>query len=158
MLSDEFYREITGHPIPTDLEATKALSSCPAARDLYMWLSYCCFTAKGRERALVIRRLWSGEPIGQYQLCTTEKIPREVGGLVTSGASHVARLSGCHRSEWHRVVCGPSRRGLVFTVRHDTEIGGLHISRGLLRRLHLYCVLSGSLRPVQTSPEISGVG
>ena len=48
--SDEFYREITGHPIPTDLEATKALSSCPAALDLYRWLSYRCFTAKGKER------------------------------------------------------------------------------------------------------------
>ncbi|MGA7413144.1 MAG: replication protein RepA [Bryobacteraceae bacterium] len=50
VLSDEFYREITGRPIPTDLEATKALSSCPAALGLYMWLSYRCFTAKARER------------------------------------------------------------------------------------------------------------
>ena len=38
-LSDEFYREIANHPIPTDLEAAKALSSAPAALDLFMWLS-----------------------------------------------------------------------------------------------------------------------
>jgi hypothetical protein len=50
VLSDEFYREIQAHPIPTDLEAAKALSSSPAALDLFMWLSYRCFTAKGRER------------------------------------------------------------------------------------------------------------
>lgn len=51
LLSDEFYREVLDHPIPTDLEAAKALSSCPAALDLFMWLSYRCFTARGRERA-----------------------------------------------------------------------------------------------------------
>jgi hypothetical protein len=50
VLSDEFYREILAHPIPADLEAAKALSSSPAALDLFMWLSYRCFTARGRER------------------------------------------------------------------------------------------------------------
>jgi hypothetical protein len=50
VLSDEFYREIQDHPIPTDLEAAKALSSSPAALDLFMWLSYRCFTARARER------------------------------------------------------------------------------------------------------------
>src|SRR5205085_10121272 len=50
VLSDEFFREILNHPIPTDLEAAKALSSSPAALDLFMWLSYRCFTARGRER------------------------------------------------------------------------------------------------------------
>lgn len=50
VLSDEFFREVTTHAIPTDLEAAKALSSSPAALDLFMWLSYRCFTAKGQER------------------------------------------------------------------------------------------------------------
>jgi len=50
VLSDEFYQEILNHPIPTDLEAAKALSSSPAALDLFMWLSYRCFTARGPER------------------------------------------------------------------------------------------------------------
>jgi Plasmid encoded RepA protein len=50
VLSDEFFREATTHSIPTDLEAAKALSSAPAALDLFMWLSYRCFTAKGAER------------------------------------------------------------------------------------------------------------
>src|SRR4051812_13691158 len=40
VLSDDFYREITSHPIPTDLEAVKVLSGAPAALDLFMWLSY----------------------------------------------------------------------------------------------------------------------
>lgn len=50
VLSDEFYKEIMDHPIPTNLDATKALSSAPAALDLYTWLTYRCFSAKGEER------------------------------------------------------------------------------------------------------------
>ena len=50
VLSDEFYREILSHPIPTDLEAAKVLSSSPAAPDLFMWLSSRCLTARARER------------------------------------------------------------------------------------------------------------
>lgn len=50
VLSDEFFREVMAHSIPTDLEAAKALSCAPAALDLFMWLSYRCFTAKGQER------------------------------------------------------------------------------------------------------------
>ena len=49
VLSDEFYQEITSHPIPTDLEVVKVLAPAPAALDLYVWLSYRCFTAKGEE-------------------------------------------------------------------------------------------------------------
>jgi hypothetical protein len=49
VLSDEFYREITAHPIPADLEAVKVLAGAPAVLDLFMWLSYRCFLAKGKE-------------------------------------------------------------------------------------------------------------
>ena len=49
VLSDEFYQEIIAHPIPTDLEAVKVLASAPAVLDLFMWLTYRCFVAKGPE-------------------------------------------------------------------------------------------------------------
>ena len=49
VLSDEFYREITAHPIPADLEAVKVLAGAPAVLDLFMWLSYRCFMARRRE-------------------------------------------------------------------------------------------------------------
>ena len=49
MLSDEFYQEIVEHPIPTDMDAVRVLSSAPATLDLFMWLSYRCFAAKGEE-------------------------------------------------------------------------------------------------------------
>jgi hypothetical protein len=35
VLSEEFYREISGHPIPTDLGTARALSAIPAALDLF---------------------------------------------------------------------------------------------------------------------------
>ena len=49
VLSDEFYREVIAHPIPADLEAVNVLAAAPAVLDLFMWLSYRCFTAKGME-------------------------------------------------------------------------------------------------------------
>jgi hypothetical protein len=49
VLSEEFFREIMEHPIPTDMEAAKALSCSPAALDLFTWLSYRCFIARGRQ-------------------------------------------------------------------------------------------------------------
>lgn len=50
VLSDEFYGEITAHPIPTDIDAVKVLASAPAVLDLFMWLVYRCFVAKREER------------------------------------------------------------------------------------------------------------
>ena len=68
VLSDEFYREISSHPIPTDLEAAKALSASPAALDLFTWLSYRCFTARGRERVPLFGEFGLGEPTRQRRL------------------------------------------------------------------------------------------
>ena len=49
VLSDEFYGEVSGHPIPTDMETVKLLVAAPAVLDLFMWLTYRCFTAKAPE-------------------------------------------------------------------------------------------------------------
>jgi Plasmid encoded RepA protein len=49
VVSGEFYQEITSHPIPTDLDAVRVLSSAPAILDLFMCLSYRCFSAKREE-------------------------------------------------------------------------------------------------------------
>jgi hypothetical protein len=49
VLSDEFFHEVMAHPIPTDLEVVKLLASSPGISDLFVWLSYRCFTAKSKE-------------------------------------------------------------------------------------------------------------
>jgi len=48
-LSEEFYKEVLAHPIPTDLEAVKVLSGAPAVLDLFMWLCYRSYVSKGQE-------------------------------------------------------------------------------------------------------------
>jgi len=49
VLSDEFFQEISAHPIPTDLDAVRVLAPSPAVLDLFMWLSYRCFAARREE-------------------------------------------------------------------------------------------------------------
>lgn len=49
VLSDEFFAEALAHPIPADLEAVRVLAAAPAVLDLFLWLSYRCFVAKGDE-------------------------------------------------------------------------------------------------------------
>jgi hypothetical protein len=47
VLSEEFWREIQEHPIPVDLVVVKALADSPGNLDLYVWLVWRCWTARG---------------------------------------------------------------------------------------------------------------
>ena len=47
VLSEEFWKEIQEHPIPVDLAVVKALADSPGNLDLYVWLAWRCWTAKG---------------------------------------------------------------------------------------------------------------
>jgi hypothetical protein len=80
VLSEEFYREILSHPIPTDLEAAKALSSSPAALDLFMWLSYRCFTARGRERVPLFGTFGLGSQLGSVSYVRPRKFRGKLDG------------------------------------------------------------------------------
>jgi hypothetical protein len=72
VLTEEFYDEITSHAIPTDLEAAKALSSSPAVLDLFTWLSYRCYVAKGEERIPIFGEFGLANQLG----CTVYSRPR----------------------------------------------------------------------------------
>ena len=67
VLSDEFYGEITAHPIPADLEAVKVLAGAPAVLDLFMWLSYRCFMAKGQEAISLLGPFGLASQIGSIE-------------------------------------------------------------------------------------------
>jgi len=67
VLSDEFFHEILQHPIPTDLEAVKALSDSAAVLDVFMWLSYRCFIAKGEESIPLFGPFGLAAQIGSVQ-------------------------------------------------------------------------------------------
>ena len=79
VLSDEFFREVTTHSIPTDLEAAKALSSAPAALDLLMWLSYRCFTAKGQERIPIFGDFGLATQLGSADYARPRKFRERLG-------------------------------------------------------------------------------
>lgn len=93
VLSDEFYAEIMAHRIPTDLEAIKVLVSAPAVLDLFMWLAYRCFVAKGPE---------------SIPLLATSAWPARSGRSNTRGRAGFGRCfpSGCGRSKG----CGRNAR------------------------------------------------
>ena len=77
MLSDEFYREIVAHPIPADMEAVKVLASAPAVLDLFMWLSYRCFIAKGKETIPLFGPRGLASQIGSIEYATASQVPRK---------------------------------------------------------------------------------
>ena len=80
ILSDEFHREILNHPIPTDLEAARVLSSSPAALDLFMWLSYRCFTAKGKERVPLFGDFGLVSQLGSVEYARPRKFREKLEG------------------------------------------------------------------------------
>jgi hypothetical protein len=84
VLSDEFYREIMAHPIPADLEAVKVLAAAPAVLDLFMWLSYRCFLAKGRERIPLFGTCGLASQIGSIEYARPRRFREKLEGWLQS--------------------------------------------------------------------------
>jgi hypothetical protein len=109
VLSDEFYREILDHPIPADLEAAKALSCSPAALDLFMWLSYRCFTAQGKERVSIFGDFGLvGASVGQRRVRSPPSIPRTARPVAGLGPGAVAWLPGQNQSDGNYILIAPA--------------------------------------------------
>ena len=69
-------------PIPTDLEAARALSASPATLDLFTGLSYRCFIARGEDKSgSALRRIWPCPPTRQRGLRPGPKVSGESGKL-----------------------------------------------------------------------------
>jgi hypothetical protein len=85
-LSNEFYEEVTAHPIPSDLEAVKVLSAAPAVLDLYVWLSYRCFTARRQESIPIFGTFGLIQQIGS--VCT--RVPGVSAQNSSSGSAQSA--------------------------------------------------------------------
>jgi len=117
MLSDEFYREVSEHPIPADLGAVRILASAPAVLDLFVWLSYRCYTARGVESIPVFGPKGLAGQLGSTEYARhrrfSEKLrqwlrlirlvwpecPAQVSGdgqyLVLDKATFISTLAGC---------------------------------------------------------------
>jgi hypothetical protein len=82
VLSD--YREIVAHPIPADLEAIKVLAGSPAMLDLFMWLSYRCFLAKGKETIPLFGAHGLASQIGSIQYARSRRFREKLDGWLDS--------------------------------------------------------------------------
>src|SRR5262249_13403169 len=99
VLSNEFFEEVTAHPIPTDLEAVKFLSSAPAILDLFVWLSYRCFTSKGTDR---IRSSGHLDSYSNSERSNTraEEIPRKAPTMAKDDTARLARVPCRDHGRW----------------------------------------------------------
>lgn len=84
VLSDEFYREIVAHPIPADLEAVKVLAGSPAVLNLFMWLSYRCFLAKGKESIPLFGAYGLANQIGSIEYARPRRFREKLDGWLES--------------------------------------------------------------------------
>ena len=84
VLSDEFYREITAHPIPADLEAVKVLAGAPAVLDLFMWLSYRCFLAKDKEAIPLFGAYGLASQLGSIEYARPRRFREKLDGWLES--------------------------------------------------------------------------
>ncbi len=50
-LGEEFYKAITAHPVPVNMDALHALKKSPLALDLYAWLTHQAFRASSSRRS-----------------------------------------------------------------------------------------------------------
>lgn len=109
VLSDEFFREVMTHSIPTDREAAKALSSSPAALDLFMWLLYRCFTEKGRERIAIFGDFGLAGQLGSADYARPGKFRERLGRWLDL-VRLLRRLARSNHVRW-RPYADSGRRG-----------------------------------------------
>jgi len=115
VLTEEFYREVLEHPIPTDLEAAKALSSSPAALDLFTWISYRCFVAKEEERISLFGEFGLANQLG----CVRYSRPRRFRERLEQWLRLV-------RAMWPECPARISEDGLYMLLNRATAL----VSRG----------------------------
>jgi hypothetical protein len=72
------------HPVPADLEAVKVLGGAPAVLDLFMWLSYRCFVAKGRERIPLFGTCCLASQIGSIEYARPRRFREKLDGWLES--------------------------------------------------------------------------
>jgi len=111
ILSEEFYREISEHPIPADLDAVKVLASAPAVLDLFVWLTYRCFSAKGSERI----PLFGGFGLAQQLGCVEYSRPRRFRAMLEQWLASIRRL-------WPGCPAMVSSDGSALLVNHSKAV------------------------------------
>ena len=114
VLSDEFFQEVMAHPIPTDLEGVKLLSSGPAILDLFVWLSYRCFTARTTEQIPIFGTFGLIHQLGAVEYARPRRFREKLGQwlktirLVWPDCPAQITLDGKYLSLSHSIAVHPA--------------------------------------------------
>jgi hypothetical protein len=111
VLSDEFFQEVMSHPIPTDLEAVRVLAAAPAILDLFVWLSYRCFTSKGKESIPIFGDFGLVQQIGTVEYARPRRFREKL--------DHWIRTI---RSLWPECPAQISSDGQYLVIDHGTPV------------------------------------
>jgi hypothetical protein len=111
VLSDDFYQEVLAHPVPNDLEAVKLLAAAPAVLDLYMWLSYRCFTAKGSDRIPIFGNFGLASQLG----CVEYSRPRRFRAMLEQWLDTI-------RAIWPQCPARIVANGQSIEIRNATAV------------------------------------
>ena len=111
VLSDDFYQEVLAHPVPNDLAAVKLLAAAPAVLDLYMWLSYRCFTAKGSDQIPIFGEFGLASQLG----CVEYSRPRRFRAMLE-------QWLGTIRTAWPGCPAAVSADGQSLVIRNGTAV------------------------------------
>ena len=77
-LAEPFWEELQAHPIPVDCEVVRALANNPGCLDMYTWLSWRCFQAKGPERVPLFGPLGLTNQLGVQEYARERKFRERV--------------------------------------------------------------------------------
>ena len=111
VLSEEFYKEVIAHPIPTDLEAVKVLSGAPAVLDLFIWLCYRCFVSKGEESIPLFGKFGLANQLGSVEYSR----PRRFRAMLD-------QWLGVVRALWPECPAQMTPDGHALKIGHTTAV------------------------------------
>jgi hypothetical protein len=122
VLSDDFYQEILAHPVPNDLEAVKVLAASPAIFDLYMWLSYRSFKAKGTESIPIFGEFGLANQLG----CVEYSRPRRFRAMLEQWLDTI-------RAIWPECPARIVSNGQSIEIRNATAVREQNLSQVAVR-------------------------
>ena len=130
VFTEDFYCEVTEHPVPNDLDSVKVLASAPAVLDLYMWLSYRCFKAKGPESIPIFGQFGLVAQLGSVEYSR----PRRIRGMLE-------QWLGVIRAMWPVCPAKISSDGQRLLIDHAHAVGLIQIRTEVAGKIHRASIL-----------------
>jgi len=123
-LSDPFWRELKEHPIPVDAAVVRVLANNPGCLDLYTWLTWRCYRAKGTERVPLFGPFGLAAQLGVQEYARERKFRERIQGWLK-----------LVRIYWPECPATVSRDGGSLELAHREAINPTWEARNLDRQV-----------------------